>query len=302
MIRVIAFPGMTNLGLFAADAHGFFADRRMDVRIEFTPNSDHLRDRLADGTYDVAHAAVDNAVAMVELAGADAVIVQGGERSLNELFVQPEIGAVAELRGRQVLVDAPNTAYALQLKKILKLRGLVPGRDYELVPIGNTPQRWEAMRDNKRYAGTMLGPPFSVLARRHGLRSLGLAVKFIGPYQGTGVFTLRSWAEAHASELVRYLAAVIEGIRWTLTPAHRAAAEALLARRLKLPADVVTAALAAAADPASGLTPDSHFDLDGFKNVLALRAEIEGQWNGAPPAPHRYYDLTYYERALAALG
>lgn len=302
MIRVIAFPGMTNLGLFAADAHGFFAHRRVDVTIEFTPNSDHLRDRLADGTYDVAHAAVDNAVAMVELAGADAVIVQGGERSLNELFGQPEIGAVAELRGRQVLVDAPNTAYALQLKKILKLHGLVPGRDYELVPIGNTPQRWEAMRDNKRYAGTMLGPPFSVLARRHGLRSLGLAVKFIGPYQGTGVFTLRSWAEAHAGELVRYLAAVIEGIRWALTQGHRAAAETLLARRLELPADVATAALAAAADPANGLTSDARFDLDGFKNVLALRAEIEGQWNGAPPAPHRYYDLTYYERALAALG
>lgn len=302
MIRVIAFPGMTNLGLFAADAHGFFANRRIDVTIEFTPNSGHLRGRLADGTYDVAHAAVDNAVAMVELAGADAVIVQGGERSLNELFVQPEIGAVAELRGRQVLVDAPNTAYALQLKKILKLHGLVPGRDYELVPIGSTPQRWEAMRKDKRYAGTMLGPPFSVLARRHGLRSLGLAVKFIGPYQGTGVFTLRAWANAHASELVRYLAAMIEGIRWTLTPAHRAAAEALLAQRLELPADVATAALAAAADPATGLTPDARFDLDGFKNVLALRAEIEGQWNGAPPAPHRYYDLTYYERALAALG
>jgi hypothetical protein len=52
------------------------------------------------------------------------------------------------------------------------------------------------------------------------------------------------------------------------------------------------------ADPKFGLAPDARFDLAGFKNVLALRAEIEGDWGGKPPAPERYIDLSYYERAL----
>lgn len=47
---------------------------------------------------------------------------------------------------------------------------------------------------------------------------------------------------------------------------------------------------------------DAKLDLEGFKNVLALRAEIEGQWGGKPPAPDKYVDLSYYDRALAALG
>ncbi|MBI4594495.1 MAG: ABC transporter substrate-binding protein [Candidatus Rokubacteria bacterium] len=301
MVRVIAFPGMTNLALFAGQARGVFARRGVEITVEFTPNSDFLRDRLANGTYDVAHAAVDNAVAMVELAGADVVIVQGGERSLNELFVQSDINSVAELRGRPVIVDAPNTAFALQLKKILRLHGLEAGRDYTVVPIGNTPQRWEAMRDDRRWAAAMLGPPFSVLARRHGLRSLGLAVTFIGPYQGTGIFTRRAWAREHADELVRYLAALIEAGRWALAPANRREAEALLAERLKLPADVAAAAWEAAADPVSGLSADGGFDVEGFRNVLALRAEIEGQWGGTPPPPERYYDLSYARRALTWL-
>ncbi len=55
-------------------------------------------------------------------------------------------------------------------------------------------------------------------------------------------------------------------------------------------------------DPAGGLTPDARLDLDGFRNVLALRAELEGQWGGRPPALERYYDLQYYRRALAAPG
>jgi hypothetical protein len=32
--------------------------------------------------------------------------------------------------------------------------------------------------------------------------------------------------------------------------------------------------------------------------VLALRAEIEGQWGGRAPAPEKYIDLGYYDRAM----
>lgn len=54
--------------------------------------------------------------------------------------------------------------------------------------------------------------------------------------------------------------------------------------------------------PKFGLTPDARFDMPGFKNVLALRAEIERDWGGKPPAPDRYVDLTYYERARKRLS
>jgi hypothetical protein len=52
-------------------------------------------------------------------------------------------------------------------------------------------------------------------------------------------------------------------------------------------------------DPRFGFTPDARLDPEGFRNVLALRAEIVG---GTPAAPERYLDLGYYERALGRLG
>ena len=52
------------------------------------------------------------------------------------------------------------------------------------------------------------------------------------------------------------------------------------------------------ADP---IAKDARFDMEGFKNVLKLRAEIEGQWGGTPPAPDKYIDLSYYDKALAGL-
>jgi hypothetical protein len=43
---------------------------------------------------------------------------------------------------------------------------------------------------------------------------------------------------------------------------------------------------------------DGHFDLEGFNNVLKLRAEHEGV---TPAAAEKYLDLPYYQRALAGL-
>jgi hypothetical protein len=86
-----------------------------------------------------------------------------------------------------------------------------------------------------------------------------------------------------------------------LAPANREAAIALLAERLKLPSDVVALTYDMAIDPKRGFVPDAKFDVEGFRNVLKLRAEILGQWGGQPPAPDKYLDFSYYQRALAGL-
>jgi ABC-type nitrate/sulfonate/bicarbonate transport system substrate-binding protein len=301
-LRVRVFPGVQNLPIFAGQAKGFFARHGTRVELQFTPSSPALRNGLAAGDFEIAHAAVDNAVAMVETTGVDVVVVLGGEASMNRLFVQPEVRSVADLRGRTVIVDAPDTGYALQLRKILLGDGLQAGRDYTVRAVGATVERLRAMREHREYAASMLNPPFSIIAERAGLRSLGLAVTLLGPYQATGGFVRRAWAQAHAPVLERYIRGYVEAVRWVLAPANRAEAVTLLADRLELEPDVAAATYGEAVDPAGGLTPDARLDAVGFANVLALRAELAGQWGGRPPSPERYVDLSYYRRALAALG
>src|SRR5258708_32416726 len=50
-----------------------------------------------------------------------------------------------------------------------------------------------------------------------------------------------------------------------------------------------------------GYEKDAALDLDGFKNVLKLRAEVEGQWGGDPPGPERHCESSGYSAALAML-
>jgi ABC-type nitrate/sulfonate/bicarbonate transport system substrate-binding protein len=110
---------------------------------------------------------------------------------------------------------------------------------------------------------------------------------------------MRDWAKANSDTLVRYLRAYIEGCRWVLDPTNRIAAIELLADRFKLSREIAAKSYAVATDPGDRLAEDARFNMEGFKNVLKLRAEIEGQWDGKPPTPERYVDLSYYDKALA---
>src|SRR5688572_28703217 len=147
-VRTKVFPGAQALPLMAGVQQKIFERHGNKLEPLFTTNSQELRDGLATGDFQVAHSAVDNAVAMVEMAKHDVIIVSGGDSSMNEFFVQPEIRSFADLKGKTVIVDAPNTAYALQAKKILRMNGLKDS-DYTLKPVGGTMFRYKAMREDK---------------------------------------------------------------------------------------------------------------------------------------------------------
>jgi ABC-type nitrate/sulfonate/bicarbonate transport system substrate-binding protein len=302
VVRVNVFPGSPNAPIFIGLERGIFARHGLKVELQNTPNSDEQRAGLAAGKFEIAHAAVDNAVAMVETAGRDTIIVIGGDASMNYFMVRPEIGTFADIRGKVVAVDAPNTAYALVAKKILKNNGLLEGRDYTVRPVGGTAQRSAAMASNPDLVAGMVNVPFSITIQEKGLKSLGRSLDLIGRYQATGAFVMRPWAQANTDVLERYLAAYIESVRATLDPANRTDVAAALVKRLKLDPKVAEQTVEQLVVPGFGLAPDARFDMEGFRTVLALRAELEGQWGGKPPAPDKYVDLGYYERAMKRLA
>jgi ABC-type nitrate/sulfonate/bicarbonate transport system substrate-binding protein len=301
-LKVKMFPGAQALPALAAASQGLFGRHGLKVEILFTANSDEQRAGLAKGEFEIAQAAVDNAVAMVELAKEDVVIVTGGDSSMNELIVQPEVRSYADLKGQTLLVDALNTAYALQLKKILLMNGLKEGVDYKLNPIGGTGFRLRGMKENKDYKGAMLNLPFSLDAKAAGLKSMGRATDLIGPYQANGTFVLRKWGQANRDKLERYIAGLIEGTRWAMSPANKDAAVKILAERLKVSTENAAQTWQLMTDPKFGIARDARFDMEGFKNVLALRAEIEGSWGGKAPPPDKYLDLSYYDGAMKRLA
>jgi len=295
-LTIMVFPGTQTLPLFAAQANGFFAQRGLAIDMKSAPNSEEQRKGLADGRYQIVHGAADQCVALVD-SGVDAIIVAGGDNGFNHLFIQPEITGLAELRGKTLVADVANTGWSFVLYEILRRHGLKRG-DYSIHEAGAPFRRFEAMRDDKSMAAAILNPPFAIHAQRAGLKDIGPVADQIGSYLGTVPYVLRAWASANVAVLAAYLAACIEGLRWILDPANKAAALSLIAERLNVPADIAADTLTAATDKTNGLVKDAAFDLEGLKTVLRLRASYEGR---EPPAPDRYFDLSWHRQALAAL-
>src|SRR5580658_3333952 len=284
LLHVNTFPTARSLPFFAGIDRGFFAKRGLDVVLEFTEGSDRQRAGLASGSVDIVHSAVDNAVAMIDVAKADIVIVSGGDSGTNEFYVQDTIKDFSGIRGKAIVVDATNTAYALQARKILAQHGLKDGADYSLNPVGNGQRRLKALFDDQNNAGAILNLPYSLQAAAKGMRSLGRTTDMLGPYQAGGAFVRRAWARDNAATLENYLAAFVDALRWSLDPNNHAEAAAILVEKLKLPPEMADKSLALMAEPGFGFARDAAFDMAGFKNVLALRAEVEG---GVPSDPQR---------------
>ncbi len=123
-VRVNTFPTARSLPFFVGIEKGFFTNHGVALDLEFTESSRAQREGLAAGRFQVVHSAVDNAIAMVEQAGVDVAIVSGGDGGTNEVIVSRDISTYEDIRGKALVTDAPNTAYAIQAKKILARHGL----------------------------------------------------------------------------------------------------------------------------------------------------------------------------------
>lgn len=295
VVRVNTFPNARSLPFYVGIEKGVFEKYGIRIELEFTENSESQRAALAAGKIDLVHSAVDNAIALVEVAKVDVVIVSGGDSGTNEFIVQPNIKSFTDIRGKSVVVDAPNTAYALQAKKILLKNGLKDGVDYKLSPVGNAAIRLRAMVENKENAAAIMNLPYSAQAIELGMKSLGRTVNMLGPYQAGGAYVLRSWAKANPDTLERYLAGYVESVRWVTSAKNRTESVAMLMDKLKLSKSLAERSYDLMVDPSFGLATDAKFNMTGFKNVLKLRQEVEG---GTMSAPERYIDLSYYDRAL----
>jgi ABC-type nitrate/sulfonate/bicarbonate transport system substrate-binding protein len=296
-LTISTFPNAKALPLWAAAQFGIFRKFDLDAALHETGSSREQRTMLAAGDIQIVQAAVDNALAMVAT-GTDTVIVMGGEGGMNQFIVQAQIPDFASIAGGRLLVDSPDTAYALVAREVLAGHGLEAHKDYELVPVGNGSRRLQHLLASRDNTAAVLNPPFTALARKSGLQFFGALDLLFGPYQAGGAFALRKWASNHREIIIQYIRTYLAALDWIRDPDNQQPAIAILQQRLALPADIAKATLAELCNPESGFAHRALLDLAGFGNTVDLR-------NRSAPKGSRIgeinscIDLSYYNAAIA---
>jgi ABC-type nitrate/sulfonate/bicarbonate transport system substrate-binding protein len=198
-VTVNVFPGGFNWPSFVGQQKGFFERNGITVTLQPTPNSVAQMRGLAEGKFDIATTAVDTLVAYVEGEGEAPIGAQpeffacmGSDSGFLRLVVAPDVKRFADLKGKTLSVDVRTTGYAFVLFEVLRRNGLAEN-NYKIEKVGETGQRWDALRDRKQ-TRTLLSAPFNILASEQHFNQLAKATKVIGRYQGNVAATRRTWA------------------------------------------------------------------------------------------------------------
>lgn len=256
--------------------------RAADVEVVQTavPSSPAQFASVRDGEFDAVFTSPDNVLAYRFLPGnplgelLDVEIVAALDRGLGlSVAAAPGIHDAAELRGGRLGVDVPGSGFAFVAYALLAELGLERG-DYEVVTLGSTPKRLEALQSGGCDV-TVLNAGNELLAREAGCALLA-DVGLLGPYLGTVVARLVSAAGGEAVDrLVAALVRTSDRIRAGAADAETIAAAQ---RVLGLSADAAAAHLAVLRDPTHGLVAGGVVPAEALRTLVALRAR-------ALPAP-----------------
>lgn len=294
-LRVITFS--VPPGLIAAAARGHFAAEGLAVeRARATSSTDQVRGLLA-GRWEIAHTAADNVMAFVDAGDADLCVVLVVDVGLDHVLVaRPEVGEVADLRGKAVAVDSASSGYALVLYRMLEREG-VPRGTYDVRAIGGTAERLAALRSGD-VGAALIGGSRQDDALAVGLRPLARAAAYVPGYPGTSVAARRSWAAAHRDLVVRYCHALLAGWRWSGDPRNREDAVAMLATELGIGHEAAARLHDEELRAREGLVTSVSEMEAALARAAALRREMTG--SAAPVDLSAYFDPSYALAALAA--
>jgi ABC-type nitrate/sulfonate/bicarbonate transport system substrate-binding protein len=208
----------------------------------------------------------------------DARIVAGIDRGMGlGLYARPGLTA-SDLAGAPVGVDVPTSGFALALYALTEALGLDRSR-YELVTLGSTPRRLEALLAGE-CAATMLNAGNELIAEKAGCVRLAAVSEHLTPYLGTVVAVV---GEQHVAAAGRLTAALLDTAAEIVGGGLAAGAATSATERLELDAELAGRYVDRLRDPVTGLVPDGAVDRDALETLVRLRTTYLPTGDGSDP-------------------
>ena len=302
-IQVISFGGGFNLPLWAARDQGFFKKHGIEVQHTITADSKQVFSGLMEGKYHVAITALDNILAYQEGQGelkfdppSDFFGFMGSDDGFLSLVAAPDVKSFADLKGKTISVDAMSNGFSFALRDMLARNGIKES-DVQWARAGGTDRRFAALMEGQ-HAATMLRAPFDLQAKNRGFNQLATTRSTIGNYMGIVGASRRSWAASNEAQVVSFIRAYRDAIRWLKMPENRPQAQALLMKYVpNMNAQIAAQSGDLLLDPQSGFFSDVQLDDKGIQAVMDLRSKL-GESTQKLTDPSKYIDKRYWQKAM----
>jgi len=281
--------GVNAWPLYVAQGRKMFEDEGIDVEVTLTGSSTHQLEQLRAGGYDIGFQQSDHVVRAVETGGDLCIVMAQGHAPELSLVAAKDVKSLADLKGRDIVVDGANSGYALLLRKLLAENGLAK-TDYRFAEVGGSQERFDAMKAGQG-AASWLNPPFDRNLFALGFGSLGTTTQFFPNYPGSIAACRRPWAAQNADRLVGFIRAFRGACHWLKNQAHKAEAISLLPSRLNIEPELANKAF-----DAFVARPLPSIDAEGVRQVIDVYWQAEGLTR-PKGTPDKYMDLSYQQKA-----
>jgi len=268
---------------------GFFEQEGVRLTLSLMPTPLGIASAI-DGA--VGYTTSGGSVIRAAASGRPIRLIAGGKNSPDwNLAVQPAIGSVADLRGKRVGVLEPTGASTLVTFEVLERYGVGKG-DVESINLHNTEGILAGLLAGA-VDGGLISPPFTVYARREGLKELVRTADVVQVLQG-GLGTSVQRLQERPVEVE----AVLRGLLRATRALHedRALVVRTMAEQFDLDPSVAADMYP---DVAPSFTPDATASDAVIRREIAAQAAAIGQ--ELPTGPDDVADFGPLRRAQAAL-
>ena len=256
-----------------------------------------------EGKYHVAVTALDNILAYQEgqvelkfVPPSDFFGFMGSDDGFLSLVAAPDVKSFADLKGKTISVDAMSNGFSFALRDMLARNGIKES-DVQWARAGGTDRRFAALMEGQ-HAATMLRAPFDLQAKNRGFCQLASTRSTICNYMGIVGATRRSWAANNEAQLVSFIRAYRDAIRWLKAPENRPQAQAILMKYVpNMNAQIAAQSADLLLGPQSGFFTDVQLDNKGIQAVMDLRSKL-GDNAQKFTDPSKYTDKRYWQKAM----
>jgi NitT/TauT family transport system substrate-binding protein len=206
------------------------------------------------------------------------------------IIALPKFKTLEQLKGAKLAVSSLQAGSTQVLKYILKQKGLIYPRDYNLLRAGGTTLRYAALQ-TQQVDAAILAEPVSLIGQEKGLVNLGDAYKLVPGYQFAGVWIKEEWAKKNRDLTLRFVRAFHNALVWLHD--NRSEALELLPKITTLPKQYVQTSWETYTT-AQIWPRDGKVNPKGLQLVIDLMAE-EGQLKKPYPKPEDVIDHSYLQ-------
>lgn len=286
--------------VWVAEEKGYFRDENLEISKTIIGSVTVAMQAVASNSANIIFPGSADGGINAQLGKAPVTVIAGGfTKAFYDLIAGEKYRRVEDLRGAQIGVISPVSGTTILLHRVLSAHGLQHPKDYSLLVVGGTSERYAAVRTGK-VAAALVPPPVSFQALDAGLSIVANFANYVADYQFIVANANTDWIKASRDRAVRFLKALIRSERFINDPRNKEEAIRILQKGHKIELKHAAMVYKMMIEDFKAIPNDGSVSEKAMETVIQIMTEIKQLDRNYPPS--MFVDNSLRQEAVKRLG